>query len=159
MGSFHMNIYSDYNIFRSVWQEEPARFAEISQEIFLWIFSQNSKSPLTFSSLCDTIPMLPRLGHIAVYAGVMELADVTDSKSVDGDIVWVRVPPPAPKKEPCEGFLFAWWARPTPASRKEGDKREENTGRGLSRGPRPRRGSESHHRHQKRNPARGSFLF
>ena len=25
----------------------------------------------------------------------MELADVTDSKSVDGDIVWVRVPPPA----------------------------------------------------------------
>ena len=29
----------------------------------------------------------------------MELADVTDSKSVDGDIVWVRVPPPAPKKE------------------------------------------------------------
>ena len=26
----------------------------------------------------------------------MELADVTDSKSVDGDIVWVRVPPPAP---------------------------------------------------------------
>ena len=32
-----------------------------------------------------------------LYAGVMELADVTDSKSVDGDIVWVRVPPPAPK--------------------------------------------------------------
>ena len=28
----------------------------------------------------------------------MELADVTDSKSVDGDIVWVRVPPPAPKQ-------------------------------------------------------------
>ena len=27
----------------------------------------------------------------------MELADVTDSKSVDGDIVWVRVPPPAPR--------------------------------------------------------------
>ena len=33
-----------------------------------------------------------------IYAGVMELADVTDSKSVDGDIVWVRVPPPAPKQ-------------------------------------------------------------
>ena len=29
----------------------------------------------------------------------MELADVTDSKSVDGDIVWVRVPPPAPTKK------------------------------------------------------------
>ena len=28
----------------------------------------------------------------------MELADVTDSKSVGGDIVWVRVPPPAPEK-------------------------------------------------------------
>ena len=36
---------------------------------------------------CDTI---------ALSAGMMELADVTDSKSVDGDIVWVRVPPPAP---------------------------------------------------------------
>ena len=30
----------------------------------------------------------------------MELADVTDSKSVDGNIVWVRVPPPAPRKSP-----------------------------------------------------------
>ena len=29
-------------------------------------------------------------------AGVMELVDVADSKSADGDIVWVRVPPPAP---------------------------------------------------------------
>ena len=28
----------------------------------------------------------------------MELVDVTDSKSVGGDIVWVRVPPPAPNK-------------------------------------------------------------
>ena len=26
----------------------------------------------------------------------MELADVTDSKSVGSDTVWVRVPPPAP---------------------------------------------------------------
>ena len=29
-------------------------------------------------------------------AGVMELVDVTDSKSVGSDTVWVRVPPPAP---------------------------------------------------------------
>ena len=31
-----------------------------------------------------------------VYAGVMELVDVVDSKSTDGDIVPVRVRPPAP---------------------------------------------------------------
>ena len=30
-------------------------------------------------------------------AGVMELVDVVDSKSTDGDIVPVRVRPPAPK--------------------------------------------------------------
>ena len=30
-------------------------------------------------------------------AGVMELVDVTDSKSVGSDTVWVRVPPPAPQ--------------------------------------------------------------
>ena len=28
----------------------------------------------------------------------MELVDVTDSKSVGSDTVWVRVPPPAPKE-------------------------------------------------------------
>lgn len=37
-----------------------------------------------------------RLHRGAPYASVMELADVTDSKSVDGDIVWVQVPPFAP---------------------------------------------------------------
>ena len=34
-----------------------------------------------------------------IFAGVMELADVTDSKSVGSNTVWVRVPPPAPKRE------------------------------------------------------------
>ena len=33
-----------------------------------------------------------------VNAGVMELVDVTDSKSVGSDTVWVRVPPPAPRR-------------------------------------------------------------
>ena len=32
-------------------------------------------------------------------AGVMELVDVTDSKSVGSDTVWVRVPPPAPQND------------------------------------------------------------
>ena len=36
--------------------------------------------------------------HGKEIAGVMELADVTDSKSVGGDTVWVRVPPPAPNQ-------------------------------------------------------------
>ena len=35
----------------------------------------------------------------AIYAGVMELADVTDSKSVGSNTVRVRPPPPAPKSE------------------------------------------------------------
>ena len=37
-----------------------------------------------------------------ISAGVMELADVTDSKSVGSDTVWVRVPPPAPEKRPSQ---------------------------------------------------------
>ena len=39
-------------------------------------------------------------------AGVMELVDVADSKSADGDIVWVRVPPPAPAQEFPTPFRF-----------------------------------------------------
>ena len=37
--------------------------------------------------------------HAQTQAGVMELVDVADSKSADGDIVGVRVPPPAPCKD------------------------------------------------------------
>ncbi len=43
--------------------------------------------------------------HSAHYAGVMELADVPDSKSGGSDTVRVRPPPPAPnhpnKKDDC----------------------------------------------------------
>ena len=43
----------------------------------------------------------------------MELVDVTDSKSVGGNIVWVRVPPPAPVESldaqyACGAFFFAY---------------------------------------------------
>ena len=35
------------------------------------------------------------------------MADEADSKSVGGDVVWVQVPPPAPKqKGPANIFLF-----------------------------------------------------
>ncbi len=40
-------------------------------------------------------------------AGVMELVDVTDSKSVGGDIVWVRLPPPAPEKALAKASAFS----------------------------------------------------
>ncbi len=41
------------------------------------------------------------------YAGMMELVDVTDSKSVGLTPVWVRVPLPAPKKQPPGCFFGA----------------------------------------------------
>ena len=60
--------------------------------------SKNIPIVLDFSSnVCYNICVVLQATH--TNAGVMELADVTDSKSVDGDIVWVRVPPPAPKKQ------------------------------------------------------------
>ena len=51
--------------------------------------------------------------YLIKYAGVMELVDVTDSKSVGGNIVWVRVPPPAPVESldaqyACGAFFFAY---------------------------------------------------
>ena len=43
------------------------------------------------------IPFPPSSLHFtSLFAGVMELVDVVDSKSTDGDIVPVRVRPPAP---------------------------------------------------------------
>ena len=50
--------------------------------------------------------------HHIQYAGVMELADVVDSKSTAGDSVPVRVRPPAPdlrsaiRNELSAAFLF-----------------------------------------------------
>ena len=39
------------------------------------------------------------------------MVDVADSKSADGDIVWVRVPPPAPNTEAPVGCLCVWLNR------------------------------------------------
>ena len=36
-----------------------------------------------------------------LYAGVLELADEVDSKSIASDGVRVQIPPPAPKKSQC----------------------------------------------------------
>ncbi len=51
---------------------------------------------------------------IEIQAGVSELADETDSKSVVSNGVWVRVPPPAPKiTTPQWGvvifYVDKWW--------------------------------------------------
>ena len=47
------------------------------------------QSSTPFFYLKNGVPQLP-------YAGVAELADAPDSKSGDGNIVWVRAPPPVP---------------------------------------------------------------
>ena len=48
--------------------------------------------------------------HIAAvrvnFAGMMELADVPDSKSGGSDTVRVRPPPPAPEKGICSGICL-----------------------------------------------------
>ena len=49
--------------------------------------------------------------NLNIFAGVMELADVTDSKSVGSNTVWVRVPPPAPNTEAPVGCLCVWLNR------------------------------------------------
>ena len=56
------------------------------------------------------VDILTRFSQYAIFtwrAEVMELADVTDSKSVGSDTVWVRVPPPAPNQyNPNQIFLI-----------------------------------------------------
>ena len=42
--------------------------------------------------------LLPRIGMLkGLHADVAELVDARDLKSLDGNVVWVRVPPPAPR--------------------------------------------------------------
>ena len=58
-------------------------------DIFFGNFLLFSKIPLAILEIMVYTNLAP--------AGVMELVDVVDSKSTDGDIVPVRVRPPAPK--------------------------------------------------------------
>ena len=41
------------------------------------------------------------------------MVDVADSKSADGDIVWVRVPPPAPKRRESEQDSLLFGGQPS----------------------------------------------
>ena len=66
-----------------------------------------------FSRRKKNLQILPYYDNIIfVRAGMSELADEADSKSVDGNIVWVQVPLPAYKRpqvsnRKSEVFLFA----------------------------------------------------
>ena len=57
------------------------------------------------SNMCYTILS-------ANHAGVMELADVPDSKSGGSDTVRVRPPPPAPRQSPFARLRIVQWASP-----------------------------------------------
>ena len=81
------------------------------------IITIRTVSVTVFSAVTEILPNAENLvdflftllyNELVIFAGVMELADVTDSKSVGSDTVWVRVPPPAPKnkKHSSECFLF-----------------------------------------------------
>src|SRR5437870_546249 len=51
--------------------------------------------------------------NLRQYADVAELVDARDLKSLDGNVVWVRVPPPAPLFDrgdqlACDGVMPIW---------------------------------------------------
>ena len=64
--------------------------------------NKNLKKHLIFLKYCAIISLLCRK-----HAGVMELADVLDSKSSGSDTVRVRPPPPAPNSK--NPNLIKWW--------------------------------------------------
>ena len=75
---------------------------QVSSRCFVQYVTLLSKTVVTLDTkaLALTEKMLYNTGDttdMEIPAGVMELADVTDSKSVPGNRVWVRVPPPAPR--------------------------------------------------------------
>ena len=72
-------------------------FGGIARDIFL--LSSYAGLPRIFFAAGVLIFSTEYCILIQYRAGVLELADETDSKSVGGDTVWVRPPPPALKKE------------------------------------------------------------
>ena len=70
----------------------PYRYLSIAVVGVLWLVGQAAKTPPFHGSNGSSI--LPR---VTKYVGMMELADLTDSKPVALS-VWVRVPLPTPER-------------------------------------------------------------
>ena len=51
------------------------------------------------SNFAKPLPQKGELFNQINIADVAELVDARDLKSLDGNVVWVRVPPPAPRLE------------------------------------------------------------
>src|SRR5918998_5817220 len=73
-------------------------------------FSVSTKQPQLCFMVCCMLPFLT--------AGVAESVDAPDSKSGEGNLVWVRVPPPAQCKSPANARVSL--ACPSPPSRFSG---------------------------------------
>ena len=105
--------------------------------------------------------------NLNIFAGVMELADVTDSKSVGSNTVWVRVPPPAPNTEAPVGCLCVWLSRTGLEAGKQNGPVERFARPGSENSPGAQHGvqakddlsGESHHRHQTQRHPLGASVF
>ncbi len=87
-----------------------------------------------------------RRKKVEIYAGVVELADAQDSKSCGSDTVWVRPPPPAPKRaEGIPSALFGAGVRGSLRNLLANFERTSAFGGVLPRGSRLRETANPHH--------------